>query len=134
MVSLQQDTNYLDEGIPVGGSVIVNWNNRMIMIYHGTTGYYPTDISDLPPTTITELAKQTPTHGVLYYFFSQDTLKEAAESAISLGGTAAEISAAVAKAIGDAAAAAVNPLLGSLVVPLLLVVVGLYFVTKLKPI
>ncbi len=132
MVLLQQETNYLNSGIPIGGSVVVNWNGMYVLIYHSATaGYQTTDVSDLSAATITELAKWTPAHGVLY-FVPQEvaaTIEGDAELAIdavkAVGGTAADISASVAAAIGKTLNNLLSPIVGALTVPLVLAAVVL---------
>jgi hypothetical protein len=137
MVQLQIDTDYLDAGIPVGGSMVVFWMNKYVLIYHGTAGYFPTDISSLPASTITELSKQTPQHGILYYLPSsvQSVVSNAAETVINAGGTVAQVANNVAQTIGQTIASALNPVVVSLTLPLLVVgVIAIAYLYTLKKI
>lgn len=142
MVAFQQDTNYLDAGIPVFGSRVVIWtqnNNMVVLIYH-TAGYgYTLDnITDLGPAKIAELAKQSDVQGMWYYLPQsiQDVIAERAEevatAAEQIGATTAEILQAIAAETGKTIHDLLAPVVEALFVPLVIVgvLVGIYLFKK----
>jgi hypothetical protein len=140
LVLLQEETDYLDMGIPPEGSAVIQWNGSTLLIYNSASvGYAVTDISDLPSSTISQLeanAQQT-AHGMIYYLPQsvEETVSSEAttayNAAISAGQTGADLVTAVAGAAGKAAAAALSPLVGSLT-PVLIVggLVALFLVMR----
>ena len=138
MVAFQQDTNYLDAGIPVFGSRVAIWQqngNMAVLIYHTKDyGYVLSNITDLGQATINELAKQSDVHGMWYYLpqATQEVIAEraeqVAEAAAAAGNTAADILSAVSKAIGDTLGNLIQPL----IIPLVIigVILGIYLIKK----
>ena len=134
LVLLQEDTDYLNAGIPIWGSRVVQWEGMTILIYHTKdVGYVVSNISDLPQSTIDQLMKQSDVHGMWYYLPQsiQDVIAEDAEAAVeaakAVGGTAADILAFTSKTIGDTIANLIQPL-----VPLLIigVAIGVIYLAK----
>lgn len=134
MVLMQEDTDYTDMNIPVGSSVVINWNGASILIFNSSVlGLVPTDISDLGPAVISQLSNigsTTPTVWgaitALPQSVSQTISSEAdtaIEAAKSTGAAAAAVLQAAADAIGKAAAAATGPVVDSLL-PILAVAAG----------
>lgn len=139
MVLLQQETGYLDAGIPVGGSVVMDWSGMYVLVYHSeNAGYQTTDVSDLPAATIAELAKWTPSQGVLYFLPQsvQETIQSETETAIdavkAAGGTVSSIAEAAATTIGQTLNNLLSPVVSALTVPLVLaaVVLVIYFLPQ----
>lgn len=138
MVAFQQDTNYLDAGIPVFGSRVVKWEQNagmFVLIYHTKDyGYVLTNISDLPAGTIAELAKQSEVHGMWYYLPTavQEVIAEraeqVAETAAAAGNTTADILLFISKAIGDVLGNLIAPLIGPLII--VAIVLGIYLIKK----
>ncbi len=140
-VLLQQDTDYLNQGIPVWGSRVLIWtqmSNMPVLIYHTKDfGYALTDISDLGQSVIDELAKQSDVHGMWYYLPQsiQDVIAEDAETiadvAKAAGQTTADILAAVAATVGRTIADLIKPLVDTLMLPLIIgIAIGLVYLTK----
>lgn len=133
-VLLQEDTGYLDAGIPVEGSRVLNWDGRFILIYYSATnGYFTTDISDLGSNVINNIAQQSEVHGIWYYLPQsiEQVVSEEATTAIdaakAVGSTAAQISQAVADAVGKALANLLGPIVNALL-PVLLIAGFLIFI------
>lgn len=142
MVAFQQDTNYLDAGIPIWGSRVVIWtqnNNMVVLIYHTKDyGYTLNDITDFGQAKIAELAKQSDVQGMWYYLPQsiQDTIAERAEEVASVakqvGATTAEILQAIAAETGKTLHDLLAPVVEALFVPLVIVgaLLGIYLLKK----
>jgi hypothetical protein len=138
MVAFQQDTNYLDAGIPVFGSRVAIWtqnNNMPVLVYHTKDfGYVLSDISDLGQSVITELAKQSEVHGMWYYLTqsTQEVIAEraeqVAETAAAAGNITADILAAISKAVGEVLGNIIQPL----IIPLIIIgaIAAIYLIKK----
>jgi hypothetical protein len=138
LVLLQEDTDYLDAGIPTEGSAVMNWNGTTVLIYNSPTiGYVVTDISDLPASTIQNISVQSTVHGMLYYLPQAiaDTISSEAETAVNLskqaGQTGVNLITAAANGAGQAVAALTSPIVNSLMP--LLVIAGLVLLVYLSP-
>src|SRR5262245_25837059 len=114
-------------------------NNMPVLIYHTSTrGYVLTDISDLGQSVINQLATQSEIHGMWFYLVSstQEVIAERAEQTVQLaeaaGKTAAEVSQAVAGALGKTLHDLLAPVISALFVPLVLatIVLGIYVFKK----
>jgi hypothetical protein len=135
---LQQDTDYLNAGIPVFGSRVLIWtqnNNMPVLIYHTKDyGYVLTDISDLGQSTIDALAKQSEVHDMWYYLTqsTQEVIAERAEqiaeTAAAAGNVTADILAAISKTVGNVIGNLIQPL----IIPLVIigVILGIYLIKK----
>lgn len=138
MVAFQQDTNYLDAGIPVFGSRVAIWtqnNNMPVLVYHTKDfGYVLSDISSLGQSTIDQLAKQSDVHSMWYYLTqsTQEVISEraeqVAETAAAAGNITADILDAVSRAIGDT----ISNLIAPLIIPLIIigVIAAIYLIKK----
>ena len=131
----EQDTQYLEAGIPVFGSRVVQWGNEFILIYHTEKlGYVLTDITDLGSATIAELAKQSEVHGMWYYLpqMIQEVIAQDAEEVANLGvtaGKAAEtILGEVSKTVGTVVGNIIQPLIPTLLI--VAVILGIYLIKK----
>ena len=138
LVLLQEDTNYLNSGMTVWESRVVDWNGVFVLIYRSQDqGYFATDITDLGQGTIAELAKKSEVHGMWYYLpqSMKETIAEEAETAVdaakSVGASATEIARAAADAIGKTAADLIKPLIDTLMIPLIIgIAIGLIYLAK----
>lgn len=138
LVALQQDTDYLNAGIPVWGSRVTTWSTMIILIYHTQDmGYIVSDISDLPSSTIDQLMIQSEVHGPWYYLPQsvQQVISERAEQVVAVGTAAgqavATIGQNVASAVGKTLADLLSPLVSTLAPVLIIgVAVGLIYLTK----
>lgn len=138
LVALQQDTDYLNSGIPVWGSRVTTWSTMVILIYHTQDrGYIVSNISDLPASTIDQLAIQSEVHGIWYYLPQaiQDVIAERAEDIVSVGTAAgqtlATIGQNVAAAVGKTLSELLNPLVDTLFPVLIIgVAIGVIYLTK----
>jgi hypothetical protein len=142
MVAFQQDTNYLDAGIPVFGSRVAIWtqnNNMPVLIYHTKDyGYVLTDISDLGQSVIDQLAKQSEVHGMWYYLTqsTQEVIAERAEQVVqtaeAVGGATADILQAVAATVGKTLHDLIAPLVDALMIPLVIIgaIAAIYLIKK----
>lgn len=134
LVVLQEDTDYLDLNIPAGGSTVITWQGRSLLIFNSTDlGYVVTDISALGPAVINQLSNigsTTPTIWGTITALPQavmDTVSNEATTAYntakSVGASASDILTAVAGAVGNAVGAAAGPVVNSLL-PILAVAAG----------
>lgn len=138
LVALQQDTNYLNAGIPIWGSRVTTWATMVILIYHTKDiGYVVSNISDLSPTLIDQLMMQSEVHGIWYYLpqSTQDIIAERAEqvadAAIAAGTGVEEAIKRVATDIGDTLRNLLKPVVDTLMIPLILgVAIALIYLTK----
>ena len=143
MVALEEDTNYLTEGIPVWGSRVVIWEHpdgtsTTVLIYHTQDiGYVTTDISDLGQSVINQLEQQSDIHGMWYYLpqSMEEIVSEKTEAAIDAAKAAGKVPFDVAQYAAEALGKTINdllkPLIGSLTVPLVLgVAIGLVYLAK----
>lgn len=138
LVALQQDTDYLNSGIPIWGSRVTTWSTMIILIYHTKDiGYVVSNISDLPASTIDQLMQMSDVHGMWYYLPQtvQDVIAERAEDIVALGVDlgqgVATIGQNVAAAIGKTLSELLNPLVSTLMVPLIIgVAIGLIYLAK----
>jgi hypothetical protein len=138
MVAFQQDTNYLDAGIPVFGSRVAIWtqnNNMAVLVYHTKDfGYVLSNITDLGQSTINELAKQSEINGMWYYLpqavqeVIAERAEQVAETAAAAGNATADILAFISKAIGDVIGNLIAPLIGPLII--VAIVLGIYLIKK----
>lgn len=137
-VLLQKDTDYLNTGIGIWQSRVVDWNGRFILIYRSETeGYIPTDITDLGQVRIQALVEQSEIHGIWYYLPSSiaSVISDAAEETIDAikeaGGGITEIAQSTATAIGQTVANLTKPIVDTLAIPLILgVAIGLIYLMK----
>lgn len=134
LVALQQDTDYLNAGIPIWGSRVTTWATMIILIYHTKDmGYIVSNISDLPAGTIDQLMKTSDVHGMWYYLPQavQDVIAERAEDIVAIGGSVAQIGQNVAAAVGKTLAELLNPIVDTLA-PILIVgiAIGLIYLAK----
>lgn len=142
MVVVQQNTNYLDAGIPVYGSRVLIWtenNNMPVLIYHayGDVGYILTDISDLGQSVIAALARESEVHGMWYYLPNSimEVIAEDTEKAIELakfaGQTTAQVLQAAAAETGKTVADLIKPLVDTLMIPIIAaLVIGMIYLVK----
>jgi len=138
MVALQQDTDYLNAGIPIWGSRVTTWATMIILIYHTKDmGYIVSNISDLPAGTIDQLMQQSDVHGIWYYLPQsvQDVIAERSEQIISIGTAAGQAAATigqnVATAIGTTIANLLQPLVDTLFPVLMIgVAIAVVYLTK----
>ncbi len=142
MVAFQQDTNYLDAGIPVWGSRVAIWtqnNNMAVLIYHTQNyGYTLNDITDFGQAKIAELARQSDVQGMWFYLPQsiQDVITDRAEQvatvAQQVGATTADILQAVATETGKTLQDLLAPVVDALLVPLVLVgaIAAIYLIKK----
>lgn len=137
-VALQMDTDYLNAGIPLYGSRVLNWDGMFVLIYNTpTVGYLLSDISDLGTARIQALAQQSEVHGMWFYLPQSiaENISEDAEAimdtAARAGASAATIAQAGAGAIGQTLANLLGPVVGALTIPLLLgVALGVVYLAK----
>ena len=137
-VLLQKDTDYLNVGIGIWQSRVVDWNGRFILIYRSETeGYIPTDITDLGQVRIQALTEQSEIHGVWYYLPSSiaSVISDAAEETIDTikeaGGGITEIAQSTATAIGQTVANLLQPVVSTLTIPLIVAgIVALVYLFK----
>jgi hypothetical protein len=128
-VLLQMDTDYLNAGIPEGGSWVLYWepSGMWVLIFHSASaGYIASDISDLGAARIDALARQSDLHGFWYYLpwsiveiVSEDT-EAVMAAARAAGRTTAEAMAAGGAAIGNTLGNALGPIASALSVPLVI--------------
>lgn len=138
VVALQADTDFLNAGIPVWGSRVTTWATMIILIYHTKDiGYVVSNISDLPASTIAELVKVSDVHGIWYYLPQslQDVIAERAEevadTALAAGAGLEEALKRVATDIGQTLGNLLNPLVETLMIPLVIgVAIALIYLTK----
>lgn len=138
LVALQQDTDYLNAGIPIWGSRVITWSTMVILIYHTKDiGYVVSDISDLPAETINSLMQNSEVHGMWYYLPQsvQDVVAERAEDVIAIGQAAGNATATLlenaATTIGNTLRDLLKPVIDTLIVPLVLgVAIALIYLTK----
>lgn len=134
LVAFQQDTDYINAGIPVWSSRVTTWGTMIILIYHTQDiGFVVSDISDLPPSLIDQLMTQSEVHGMWYYLpqETQNVISERSEQLIAaakIAGTGIEdITKRVAADIGNILKEILQPL-----APILIfgVAVALIYLTK----
>lgn len=138
LVLLETDTDYLNSGMNVWESRVINWNGTFVLIYRSQDqGYFATDITDFGQAKIAEIATKTDVHGMWYYLpqSMQETIAEEAETAVSVaksaGAGVTEIARAAADAIGKTAADLIKPLIDTLMVPLIIgIAIGLIYLAK----
>jgi len=147
-VALQQDTDFLNAGIPVYGSRVLFWEflHAWLLIFHSATqGYIVSDISDLGATTIAELSKQLNpvdqycSYGLFCWYYLPQSLVEviaddaetAMNAAVVVGRTTSEVMQAGAETIGKTIANAIGPVASALALPLVLgIALGVAYLAK----
>lgn len=141
-VVFQEDTGYLQAGIPIFGSRVAIWsraNNMPVLIYHTANyDYVLSDIRDLGQSVINELAKQSEVHGFWYYLLpeTQQVITERAEQVATVaeqaGKSVAEITQNVAATVGKTLHDLIAPLVDALLIPLVITgaVLGIYLLKK----
>jgi hypothetical protein len=138
LVLLETDTDYINAGIPILGSRVVNWMNRYILIYHTQdVGYAVTDITDMGQNAINEIAKVSEVHGFWYYLPQSisETIAEEAETAVDVakaaGKTGSDILVNIADTLGKTMAALIKPLADTLTLILIAgVAIGVIYLIK----
>lgn len=138
LVVLQEQTNYLNRDIPVGGSWVVTIDNGnglfddYILIYHSpSVGYVANDISDLSSSLVQQLianSQQSTTGNSMWYYLPQSVdqvISEDTEAVINAAKAAGQygmdLATTAANALSDAANKAFNATL-SAITPALIVV------------